>query len=246
MSSNPKYFQTKINANKMPPEVSRFREAKFPPRTIGDFSTSTERREQVKCQTPNARSATRAPTSLLALRSLLITPRSFFLAPPFSLLPPPSNVVGRRLLCRPALSAPLPPASLRGAALHPSPNARPSPGNPVARCLSNRTTAPARRPSVRPRAEQQTAEGRGGVVSSGVANNTKADAVVFQNSFSPRAHRLRRLPSFLPFCLATRLSQCSSSALFRNLLLQGRPTHLPEPRCSFRACRRTPGSWPTS
>ena len=32
MSSNLKYFQTKINANKMPAEVSRFREANLPPR----------------------------------------------------------------------------------------------------------------------------------------------------------------------------------------------------------------------
>ena len=37
MSSNPKYFQTKINANKMPLEVYRFREVNFPQRTTGDF-----------------------------------------------------------------------------------------------------------------------------------------------------------------------------------------------------------------
>ena len=65
---------------------------------------------------------------------------------------------------------------------------------------------------------RRTANGggaRGGVMSSGVANNAKTDAAVFRILFSLPVHRPRRLPSFLPVCLATHLFQRSSFVLAR-------------------------------
>ena len=104
MASNLKYFQTKINANEMPPEFSCFQEANFSLRTAGDFSTSTERGEQVKCQMPNAKCAQRATGADLAPPSSLLTYHSSLLASPFSLLSPPSSLL-------PPLSSLLAPAS---------------------------------------------------------------------------------------------------------------------------------------
>ena len=43
MSSNPQYFQTKINANEMPAEVSRFREANLSPRGAHQIQNSKQK-----------------------------------------------------------------------------------------------------------------------------------------------------------------------------------------------------------
>ena len=71
-------------------------------------------------------------------------------------------------------------------------------------------------------------------MSSGAANKPKAGAVLFQFSFSPRAHRPRRLPSFSSFCLAARLSQRSPSALARKPIHGAPRIALPE------MCGKTP------
>ena len=162
------------------------------------FSTSTERGEKVKCQTPN-NAQPRAPTLILA-------PCSSLLPPPSSLLAPHSSVVRRRLLCGPALTVPSLPTSLRDAALHPSPDACPSPGNPATRCLPDWTTTPAWRERgdrpCNPASNGEQRKSARGAVSSGTTNNVKTGAVVFQILFLPRAHLplSQRVPSLLgPF-----------------------------------------------
>ena len=70
--------------------------------------------------------------------------------------------------------------------------------------------------------------GAGGLCSRAPLILTKAGAAVLQISFLPLAHRPRRLPSFSPFCLATRLSQRSPSALARKPILGAPRIALPE------------------
>ena len=55
MLSNPQYFQTKINANEMPPEVSRFREANLLPRDARQIQNSKEKVLEITRQTTGRR-----------------------------------------------------------------------------------------------------------------------------------------------------------------------------------------------
>ena len=68
MSSNPQYFQTRINANKMPAEVSRFREANLPPRSAGQTKNSKQKVQEITRQTTGRRGKSRRPDDQTANR----------------------------------------------------------------------------------------------------------------------------------------------------------------------------------
>ena len=208
----------------MQPEVSCFRRSNFSPRTTGVFSTSTERGEQVKYQAPNTQRRRRPCSLLLAPCSTLITPHAL-------LLPLCSSVVRRCLLRGLALSAPLPPrpfVALRRTRL-------PTRVRPPGDAFSiGRRCRRGDRPSD-PASDGEWRRSVGGSCPRALlSNNTKAGAVVFRISFSPRNHRPRCLPSFSPFCLATCLSQPSLSAIARKPIHGALRIVLPE------ICGRTP------
>ena len=73
MSSNPQYFQTKINATEMPPEVSHFREANLLPRGAGQIQI--RRRMWERLHPPyKSKSIYKHYVYLLALSSILRVP----------------------------------------------------------------------------------------------------------------------------------------------------------------------------